>query len=174
MRPSPRGHSDLDKCVLPHLALYYSLLPPRCFVFLDGDGFEFPTRETFTSGNFSVYREEIYPSIRDFVDVARKFFLQVSYARFDPINQFGERQTGFIDLCFRCRAKSDICYENRDCPQSFHRHGSRLLEYVGLDKSRGNYFGLNSRGNFSFSFLEILLSRVNLELISRFFVKRKI
>jgi len=28
----------------PHLALYYPVLPPRCFMFLDADGFEFPSR----------------------------------------------------------------------------------------------------------------------------------
>jgi len=111
-------------------------------------------------------------SVITFVDW--KFFLQIPYARFDPINQFGERQTGFIDPRCRCRAKSDIRYENRDCPQSFHRHGSRSNTTVS---------------NTSINREEIISSRIRAgispsrswkfyycayELISCFFFKRKI
>jgi len=136
-----------------HLALHYSSFPPHCFIFrvkriwtsLAGDIRARRLRIRLLVGEKFV---RLFP-IR-FVD--RKFFLRASHRAIwsnKPI--WGKAVRIYWSMMSISREIWYLLWK-RTIRNLFI---TASLEYVGLDKSRGNYFVLNSRGNFSSSFLQI-------------------
>jgi hypothetical protein len=159
-----------DKCTFYCILLFVIPFFRHIVLYSKWDGFEFLSREIFfrdESGNF--YRRKICPSIRGFGDnICRlEIFLANSIRAIwsnKPIR--GEADWIYWSTVSMSR---EIWYPLwKQGLSAIFSSPREPLEYVGLeyvDKSRGNYFESNSRGNFSFSFLEILLLRVRINFL---------